>query len=103
MNLSVLQANNRLTWSCHLGHGQCLLKQDSEDLKSEPESDLSSTPGIPETPGTPHRGKGTLGVEKSIPLPLPSLTPGLYPGSFHTPCHSLPVTCTRQNPYPCGR
>jgi hypothetical protein len=56
MNLSVLQANNRLTWSYRLGHGQCLLKQDSEDLKSEPESDLSSTPLVSPRPPVPPTG-----------------------------------------------
>ena len=39
----------------------------------------------PETPGTPAKGKGMLGVTISVPLPLPSHTPHQNPGVLKTP------------------
>ena len=39
----------------------------------------------PETPGTPAKGKGLLGVTISVPVPLPSHTPHQNPGVLKTP------------------
>ena len=39
----------------------------------------------PDTPGTPAKGKGMLGVTISEPLPLPSHTLHQNPGVFKTP------------------
>jgi hypothetical protein len=50
----------------------------------------------PNTPSTPTKGKGMLGVTISVPLPLPLHTPHLYPGGIAYPCHSLIELLTTQ-------